>query len=850
MSGRWRAVVSLDWRPSFLNQIYIAGAILLAPLALAYADETEAIEFNESFLRSSVDVSQFSSGNPVAPGIHRIDLYLNDQWKGRQDVNFSLASPQSSIAQPCYDLKLLSLFDIALDKLDKAVLSRLQQGEQCIALGELVPGVEGNFDSGGQRLDVRAPQSLLQHEARGYVSPELWDNGITAATLQYDYNAYRSDHSDSSSQTTQFLGLRGGLNWDVWRLRYRASANWNDDEGFRYQSNETYLERPLVGWRSRMVLGQSTTDGQVFDSIGFIGAQISSDDRMYSDSQRGFAPVVRGIANTNALVRVSQRGSQIYETTVPPGPFVIDDLYPTGSGGDLLVTVTEADGTERSFTVTYASIAELLRPGVTHYSLMAGKYRNNSVSEEPAIAVGTLRHGFTNLLTGYTGVIGADGYAAASGGLAFNTDFGALSADITQAQTQFDNRPNEQGQSVRLTYAKILPVVDTNITLASYRYSSSGYYNVDDAMLLRDRDSNDSGFADYNSWKRRNRLQINASQSLPEGFGTVALNANVQDYWDHDQTDREYQLSYNNHYNKLNYGVNFARTRNLATGNWDNKAMLTLSIPLGSSSRAPNLTSSYTQQKDRQGLQNSLSGSLGEDRQYNYSAFTNYDYDKNGSNSVSGGVNGSWAAPYAFVGGSVSAGQGYQQYGANMSGGLVAYSGGVVFTPMLGETSAIVEAENAKGARITNYSGLRLDNSGKAVVPYLSPYRQNTVELDPKGLSRDVELKYTSQKIAPTAGAVGLLRYETESGYSILVTTRDVAGNPLPFGANVSDEQQRSVGYIGQVGEGLLRVNNPKGQLEVKWGEGAGESCRFNYQLPAVSPGDESDYRRLEVICQ
>ncbi|WP_447882238.1 fimbria/pilus outer membrane usher protein, partial [Serratia fonticola] len=120
------------------------------------------------------------------------------------------------------------------------------------------------------------------------------------------------------------------------------------------------------------------------------------------------------------------------------------------------------------------------------------------------------------------------------------------------------NRPNEQGQSVRLTYAKILPVVDTNITLASYRYSSSGFYNVDDAMLLRDRDSNDSGFADYNSWKRRNRFQINASQSLPEGFGTVALNANVQDYWDHDQTDREYQLSYNNHYNKLNYGVNFA----------------------------------------------------------------------------------------------------------------------------------------------------------------------------------------------------------------------------------------------------------------------------------------------------
>lgn len=850
MSGRWRAATSLERRPPFLNLIYIAGAIFLVPASLAYAEDPDAIEFNDSFLRSSVDVSQFTSGNPVAPGVHRIDLYLNDQWKGRQDVNFSLPSPETAVALPCYDLKLLSVFNIALDKLDKEVLAHLQQGEQCRDLGELVPGVEADFDSGGQRLDVRAPQALLQHEARGYVSPELWDHGITAATLQYDYNAYRAEHSGAGSQTNQFLGLRGGLNWDVWRLRYRASANWNEDQGFHYQSDQTFLERPLVGWRSRLVLGQSTTDGQVFDSVGFIGAQISSDDRMYSDSQRGFAPVVRGIANTNALVRVSQRGSQIYETTVPPGPFVIDDLYPTGSGGDLFVTVTEADGTERSFTVTFASIAELLRPGVTHYALMAGKYRNNSVNEEPPIALGTLRHGFTNLLTGYTGVIGADGYAAASGGLAFNTNFGAISVDITQAQTQFDNRPSQQGQSVRFTYAKILPVVDTNVTLASYRYSSSGFYNVDDAMLLRDRDRYDSNIDSYTTWKRRNRFQINATQSLPEGFGSVSLNANVQDYWDHNQTDSEYQLSYNNHYQKLNYGVNFARTRNLITGSWDNKAMLTLSIPLGSSARAPYLTTSYIQQKDHQGLQNSLSGSLGEDRQYNYSAFTNYDYYKNSSNTVSGGVNGSWSAPYASVGGSLSAGQGYQQYGATLSGGVVAYSGGVVFTPMLGETSAIVEAENAKGARVTNYSGLRLDNRGKAVVPYLSPYRQNTVELDPKGLSHDVELKYTSQNIAPTAGAVALLRYETESGYSVLVTVRDITGDPLPFGANVLDEQQRSVGYIAQVGEGLLRVGKPKGQLTVKWGEGAGESCRFDYQLPASAPGDERDYRRLDAVCQ
>lgn len=40
-----------------------------------------------------------------------------------------------------------------------------------------------------------------------------------------------------------------------------------------------------------------------------------------------------------------------------------------------------------------------------------------------------------------------------------------------------------------------------------------------------------------------------------------------------------------------------------------------------------------------------------------------------------------------------------------------------------------------------------LDRRGRAILPYLSPYRQNEVELDPKGLSADVEFKSTSQKL-------------------------------------------------------------------------------------------------------
>jgi len=80
-------------------------------------------------------------------------------------------------------------------------------------------------------------------------------------------------------------------------------------------------------------------EGNALPAGNFRGVRMDSDERMRPDSQRGFAPIVRGIAQSNAMVSISQLGQEIYQTNVPPGPFVIDDLYPTGVGGDLLVTI-------------------------------------------------------------------------------------------------------------------------------------------------------------------------------------------------------------------------------------------------------------------------------------------------------------------------------------------------------------------------------------------------------------------------------------------------------------------------------------------------------------------------------
>ncbi|TCQ91465.1 MULTISPECIES: fimbria/pilus outer membrane usher protein [Rahnella] len=849
--NRYYEMISGSRKNSFIMAILrrAVWSALLFSHVVCYAG-SDTVMFNSAFMRSAIDVNDYAQGNPVLPGIHRVDLYINERWKGRTDVNFSLPDNQSKIAHACFNIKLLSELGIDSEKLDENVIYQLKDPHQCADINMLLPGLDVSYDVTTQHLNVTAPQIYLLRHARGYVSPELWDKGITAATLEYDYNAYHSEMSETQSISTQYLGLLGGINWDVWRLRYKGSFNQSDENGWEYDNASTYVERAIVPIRSKLVIGESMTEGQVFDSVGFRGAMLASDDRMYMDSQRGYAPVISGVANTTALVQISQRGTRIYETTVPPGSFVIDELYPTGTGGDLLVTVKEADGSERSFTVTYASIAELLRPGTTRYTLMSGTYRNSTVNEKPLIAMGTIRHGFTNLITGYGGVLGGGKYQSVAGGIALNTSLGAISSDITHARTQLHNEISKEGQSYSLAFSKILPVVNTNITLANYRYSSAGYYSIDDAMLIRDQQTS-AGNAFYSSSiNRKNRVQISATQDLSEVWGTLNISASTQDYWNRGGRDTEYQMGYTNTFSWFNLNINASRTRDLVKNIWDNKIAVGISLPLGSSANSVYFNSTYVQERDHQGIQNSVSGSAGDERQYTYSAFGNADHYSSMGNRNTAGASGNWNSPYTRLGGSFSAGQGYQQYGATLSGGAIAYGNGVVFTPIMGDTMAVVEANHASGAKVANNSSLALDKSGKAAVPYLTPYRQNSIELDPKGLSNDIALDVTRQNSVPTAGAVVLLKYETDFGYSALLQISSVRNEEIPFGTPVTDEKNERVGYIAQGSQSFIRVKKSEGKLNVKWGSSPSQQCELLYQLPADNPSEEDNLRRANVVCQ
>lgn len=865
-----------------------------APAAASGADASANFaNFDRSLLagagQNTTDLSRFERGNLVLPGLYNIDIYLNGTWVGRTNVRFAALSTGAS-ATPCVDRKLLDQLRLQPTKLSEATAAKLDDPQSCMDIGSLIPGASMSFDMTNLRLDTSVPQAYLDQKARGYVSPKYWDEGVPAALLNYNLNSYRSS-SLGQSQTSTYLGLNAGINLGPWHFRQDSTVNWQSATSTSHSQRnwhniDAYVQRDLSSLGAQLTLGDSYTDGAVFNSYGLRGVQLATDDRMLPNSLRGYAPVIHGVADTNAKVTVRQNGIQIYQTTVAPGPFTINDLYPTGYGGNLDVTVTEADGRVRTFSVPYASVAQLLRPGITRYDIAIGQLRNVSLVHKPNVVQATVQHGFNNFFTGYAGLVGSQGYAAAVLGGAVNTRYGALALDITQAGARIPGYKAQDGQSVRVTYSKIIPSTQTSLSVAAYRYSTSGYLSLSDAALARDyaqrgldafqyvaptlptidglpqqsaltlaQQATLNGTAFTNNpilagtglQRQRNNFTLTLNQRLGQSGGSLYANGTISDYWNRNGTDTQFQVGYNNNFHRLSYSISATRTRD-PLGHYDNEYLVSFSLPLGDSVHAPSFMLN-TNHNSAGGSQEQamLNGTLGHDNQFNYSASAT-----NGSGAGNAGtLSAGYRSPYAVLNASYGKGNGYSQDSMSVSGAIVAHPGGVTFGQPMGDTVGIIHVPGAEGATINGLPGVKVDHAGYALLPYLTPYSLNTIQIDPQGLPLSVQLDATSAQVAPYAGAVVLVKFKTESGRTLIARVRRDNHEFAPFGAEVFDSKGVPLGVIGQGGQVLLRGVGSSGTLTTRWKneKGIPNTCSFAYRS-APDAKSTHKYQEMNVTCK
>ncbi len=826
----------------------------LSALALMVAGTSPAWagKFNPRFLEEvpgidqHVDLSLFESKSAEqVPGKYRVAVVVNDRKMESRTLEFKAATPAQhdklgETLMPCLSRVQLEGMGVRIDS-----FPALKQAppEACVAFEEIIPQAASHFDFAEQTLVMRFPQAAMQQTARGTVPESRWDEGINALLLDYNfsgshssYNDHNSDLSDSSDN--YYLNMRSGMNLGPWRLRNYST--WTRNDGEQHWDNlGTSLSRAIVPLKAELTLGDTSTAGDIFDSVQMRGVMLASDDDMLPDSQRGFAPVVRGIAKSNAEVTIEQNGYVIYRAYVQPGAFEINDLYPTSNSGDLTVKVKEADGSEQTFIQPFSSVAIFQREGHLKYTLSGGEYRaGNYRSGEPKFGQFDAMYGLPLGFTAYGGAILSEDYNALATGLGKNFGYiGAISIDVTQAKSTLGDGRSEEGQSYRFLYSKSFNG-GTDFRLMGYKYSTSGFYTFQEATDVR----NDAG-SDSANYHKRSQIQANVSQQMGS-YGSVYVNATQQDYWNDEGKQRSINAGYNGRIGRVNYSVAYSWTKSHDGRESDRLWSFSLSVPLGRVWSNYHLT---TDQHGRTLQQAGLSGSALEDHNLNYSVQEGY-----GSNGV--GNSGNASLDYQGGFGNASVGYNYnrdsQQVNYDLRGGIIAHSEGITLSQPLGESMALISAPGARGARVVNNGGVAVDWMGNAVVPYLSPYRETEVALRSDSLNSRVDLDSASVNVVPTRGAIVRARFDTRVGYRLLMNVTQDDGRVVPFGATATlvDDKKENSSIVGEEGQLYISGMPESGMLQLRWGNDADQQCRVNFTLPEQQ--NSSDVVMTHAVCR
>ena len=821
-----------------------ARALLMALIALGCVVLTFCMQqvlaedyFNPALLdvdtpgQGKTDLSLYESGPGMAPGSYQVDVYVNNNKVANKKIAFDLHQPDTGPATlaPCLTKETLRGFGIQSDKFS------VKHEDDCVDLAAL-PAASATFRPGQQQLLLSIPQAAITEIPQGYVAPEEMDNGINAFLLNYSFSTSDSHTrgEGGGQQRSSYLNLRPGLNLGAWRLRnYSTWSQTRDEESSQrdFSTVYSYAQRNILRLGSVVTLGQSSTPADIFDSLSFTGAQLASDDDMLPDSMKGFAPRIRGVAHSNAQVVVRQNGYVIYQNYVAPGAFEIDDLYPTGSSGDLNVTVKETDGSEQHFVVPYASVPVLQREGRFKYSLTGGRYRSydNDV-EKSEFLQGTGIYGLPWDLTAYGGVQQSANYHALALGAGKNIgNWGAVSADVTGAKSRMQGQKSRRGRAWRLRYSKDFVTTGTHFILAGYRYNSAGFSTLSDVLDSYTRNP-DWTAAD----RRRNRQEVTLDQALGDRWGSLTLSLVKEDYWNSRQSMASLSLGYNSSWRGISYGINYGLSKNVQDDQSNNEReneqtfAFNVSVPLDRWLK--NTWVNYSLNSSRQDTSQSvgLNGTALADNNLSWGVQQGHSH----SGGYSSNLNTDYKATYGEMTAGYSQDNQQRQLNLGVQGSMIAHAHGVTLGQPMGDTVALVEAPGASGTAIGNQTGVRTDWRGYAIVPYVTPYHHNTLALDTESLPAGADVSQAAKVVTPTRGAVVRARFDTRVGSRVLLTLTRADGRPVPFGATAAINKSGEF-IVGDGGQVYLTGMHASGRVNVSWGKGADAHCSAHYQLPS-----------------
>lgn len=769
--------------------------------------------------RPPVDLTLFIKSDYQPEGLYDVDLYINDTLYGKNKFNFTRG--KNGELHAIFDEPTLILLGvkekyISAEKKEKTYIEHY------------ISGAYDVLNLSKQRVDITVPQAALNKKVKDPFYKQRWNDGVNSSFVNYTLNQSIT-HSGGQSDSL-YLNLANGINLSDWRLRNTLTYRDSDQTTGQWHSQNLYAMKSIKKIDSIFRVGDDATSNEIFDSVFFRGASLYSDTSMLPDNQQGYAPVVRGIARSNALVTIRQAGYVIYEANVPPGPFEISDLNNAITGKELDVTVVESTGEIRNFQQGFTTLPMMLREGTLQYNVNAGEHSNNDNNVRKSFSQGTLSYGLPYETTLYGGAIYSENYTGLAVGVGKNLGIlGAASVDTQKSSNRVNGQATQSGQSQRIRYSKMFDSTSTAINISANVYDNS-FYSLSDAFLSSVTN------------KRRSRIQFSASQPLGY-WGGIYISGSQGTFYGQEGSNWDVNGGYSGSYKQISYSVNVSYNKNSVTPS-DKQLFVELRVPL--SYFTNNIWSSYKLLRDNSGRETYLVGINGvalDNKNLSYSVQKGMrNYGSGGSERVSA----SYLSSFSKLSGEYNQTGDNKQINYNIQGGIVAHPYGVTLSRPLGETTVLVRAPGASGVKLQYRDGLSTDYRGYAIVPYANHYRDNYISLDPRSLKEDTELGTTAKTVTPTRGALVLADFPTHFGAKVLMKVKYKGGYPV-FGATGSIGETSS-GIVATDGELYLTGVPSEGNVKVTWGDKDTESCNISYILPKERETGVSVYL-MDVIC-
>ena len=675
-----------------------------------------------------------------------------------------------------------------------------------------IPGYRFKLDAANQAAELlfspdafsatRLTQEALKRPVRSPVLPAVF--------LNYDWNYLTT--TQPNGPTTKDLGVitEVGASGSLGVLTSSQSGRNLTNEAAAsgtpraWTRLETTFTKDFPDENRTFRLGDTSTRASMWGrNVYFGGIQYGTNFGLTPGFTSQPLPVLAGTSTAPSTVEMYVNGVLRQVSKVPAGPFVIDGNPSMTGAGDVRMVVRDILGRDTVIEQSFFVTSQLLAAGLNDWSVEGGSLRRNMGTESngygPGFASGTWRHGYSNDLTLDSRVEGTPQMRTAGMGVVYALPLQMLG----KASLVGSNGLAGGGRLwiLGLDHMSLHNSVSLQVQDASINFRQLGQ-DINTPPLKRQLAGNWSHITD-------------SASSYGMGFASFTRYDSTRI----STVSANYATSVGQHSNltisasRAIYGMSGTTLAAFFIMPLDNGRILSASA---------NKQDSYVAVSKNPSLEDGLGWRALVGRRLNQSH-------------EEGGV--SYLGRYGQMNGDASASPDQKALRVGANGGLVLADGSLFATQRLDESFALAEVGDYDniGVGLGNNVLTRTNPQGRALVPRLMPYQNNSVRLNPDDLPVSAEIENIEHYVVPSYRSGVKVVFPVRGGQGALLKIIFDDGEPAPAGAVVHIEGDKEEFYVARRGEAYVTGLQPANHVLLNWN---GQQCTFDVAVPAKSPDE------------